>query len=187
MSFPARSRMTADEFLDWAMAQPEGARYELVTGEVVAMAPERAVRGRAKVAAFDALRAGVVEAGLPCEAFVDGMAVRVDETTVFEPDVLLRCGPPVPDECIEIRDPVIVVEVLSPSSTSRDTGGKLDDYFRIPSVRHYLIVETANRTVIHHRRDDAGELQIRILRDGTIALQPPGLSLAVASLFLTTA
>ena len=111
------------------------------------------------------------------------MAVRVDDGTVYEPDVLLRCGPPVPDDCVEIRDPVIVVEVLSPSSTSRDTGGKLDDYFRIPAVRHYLIVKTANRTVIHHRRDAAGEVQTRILREGTLALDPPGLAVDMASLF----
>ena len=183
MSIPARRRMSADEFLDWAMAQPEGARYELVAGEVVAMPPERAVQGRTKLAAFDALRAAVAEAGLSCEAFIDGMAVRVDDGTVYEPDVLLRCGPPVPDDCVEIRDPVIVVEVLSPSSTSRDTGGKLDDYFRIPAVRHYLIVKTANRTVIHHRRDAAGEVQTRILREGTLALEPPGLAVDVAFLF----
>ena len=185
MAAPARRRMTADEFLDWAMAQPDGARYELVAGEVVAMAPERASHGRAKVAVLDSLRAAVAAAGLPCEAFIEGMAVRVDDTTVYEPDVLLRCGLPVADDCVEIGDPVIVVEVLSPSSRQKDTGGKLDDYFRLPSVRHYLIVKTANRTVIHHRRDDAGELQTRILRDRTIELQPPGLSVEVASLFPT--
>lgn len=94
MAAPARRRMTANEFLDWAMTQPDGVRYELVAGEVVAMAPERASHGRAKVAVFDALRAAVTAAGLPCEAFIDGMAVRIDEPTVYEPDVLLRCGPP---------------------------------------------------------------------------------------------
>lgn len=182
MTLAAR-RMTADEFLDWAMAQPEGARYELVAGEVVAMAPERAVHGRAKVAAFDALRAAVAHTGLTCEAFVDGMAVRIDDATVYEPDVLLRCGTPVADDCLEIADPVVVVEVLSPSTGHKDTGGKLDDYFRLPSVRHYLIVKTSNRTLIHHRRDETGELQTRILREGTLALQPPGLTLDVAALF----
>src|SRR5688500_12660530 len=122
MATPARRRMTADEFLDWAMAQPEGVRYELVAGEVAAMAPERASHARAKVAVFDALRAAVAAAGLPCEAFIDGIAVRIDEATVYEPDVLLRCGTPVADDCIEIVDPVVVVEVLSPSSRHKDTG-----------------------------------------------------------------
>ena len=184
MTAPARRRMTADEFLDWAMAQPDGERYELVAGEIVAMAPERASRARAKVAVFDRLRAAVAEAGLPCETFIDGMAVRVDEATVYEPDVLLRCGPPVADDCVEIVDPLIVVEVLSPSSRHKDTGGKLDDYFRLASVRHYLTVKTANRTVIHHhRREEGGELQTRIVREGRVELQPPGLSVEVASLF----
>ena len=183
MTAPARRRMTADEFLDWAMAQPDGARYELVAGEVVAMAPEHASHARAKVAVFDALRAAVAAAGLPCETFIGGMAVRVDEATVYKPDVLLRCGPPVAGDCVEIGDPVIVVEVHSPSSRRKDTGGKLDDYYRMPSVRHYLIVKTTNRTVIHHRRDEGGELQTRILRDGTIELPPPGLMMEVASMF----
>ena len=184
MASPARRHMTAEEFLDWAMARPAGARYELVAGEVVAMAPERASHGRAKVL-FDGLRAAVAAAGLPCEAFIDGMAVRVDDATVYEPDVLLRCGLPVAGDCVEIGDPVIVVEVLSPSGRHKDTVGKLDDYFRLPSLRHYLIVKTADRTVIHHRRDDGGELQTRIMREGTIELRPPGLSVEVASLFPT--
>ena len=181
MSAPARRRMTAAEFLDWAMAQPEGARYELVAGEVVNGPERRPWSGQAR--GVDALRAAVKQAGLPCEAFIDGMAVRVDDSTVYEPDVLLRCGQPVADDCIEILDPVVVVEVLSPSSRQKDTGGKLDDYLRLPSVRHYLIVETANRTLIHHRRDDTGELRSRILRDATVELRPPGPALTVASLF----
>jgi Uma2 family endonuclease len=41
-------RMTVEEFIGWAMAQPDGPRYELVAGEVVAMAPERAVHARRK-------------------------------------------------------------------------------------------------------------------------------------------
>ncbi len=43
--------MTADEFIDWAMAQPEGQRYELVAGEVVAMAPERSAHALTKLTA----------------------------------------------------------------------------------------------------------------------------------------
>ena len=50
--------MTADEFIPWAMAQPEGCRYELVAGEVVAMAPERASHNEGKLEVVVALRAG---------------------------------------------------------------------------------------------------------------------------------
>ena len=41
-------RMTVDQYLSWAMAQPDERRYELVAGEVVAMAPERAAHARRK-------------------------------------------------------------------------------------------------------------------------------------------
>ena len=68
------------------------------------------------------------------------MAVEVDEHTVYEPDALVRCGPPLPPNAVKLSDPIIVVEVLSPSTSARDVGAKLADYFRLPSVRHYLIV-----------------------------------------------
>jgi Uma2 family endonuclease len=175
MSASALPRMTADEFIAWALAQPEGERYELVDGHVVAMAPERLGHARAKGHVFRRLGDALAAARLPCEAIIDGVAVEVDDTTIYEPDVLLRCGPPLPNETLRITDPVIVVEVLSPSSRSRDAGLKLADYFRIPSLRHYLIVATDTRTVIHHARDEAGAILTRIIRDGAVRLDPPGL------------
>ena len=66
MSLPKPLRMSADEFLAWAMEQPEGRRYELASGEVVAMAPERAAHALTKFAVARALRDAVREAGLSC-------------------------------------------------------------------------------------------------------------------------
>ena len=169
--------MTADEFLVWAEQQPEGTHYELVAGEVVAMAPERAIHGRLKGRVYRALDQAIQAAGLDCEAFPDGMAVRVDANTVYEPDALVRCGSPLSDDVVEISDPIIVVEVVSPSSRKRDTGGKLEGYFRLPSVRHYLIVMTETKAIIHHCRDEAGTIMTRIVREGAVRLDPPGIEL----------
>src|SRR5689334_12387590 len=105
------------------------------------------------------------------------MSVEVDANTLYEPDVLVRCGPPLPDDALKTPDPVILVEVLSPSTRARDAGAKLEDYFRLKTVRHYLIVKTENRTIIHHVRDDAGAITTRIVRDEAIALDPPGIEL----------
>jgi Uma2 family endonuclease len=175
MSATAQTRMTADEFIAWAMEQPEGKRYELVAGEVVAMAPERAAHGRMKGRMYTRLEEAIRAANLACEAFPDGMAVRVDADTLYEPDVMVRCGAPVDDNATEVADPVVVVEVVSPSSRKRDSGSKLEDYFRIPSVRHYLIVKTENKVIIHHQRDEAGGIATHIIRDGVLRLDPPGL------------
>lgn len=177
MTAPARARMTSDEFIAWAMSRPKGERYELAAGEVVAMAPERAAHARAKLRIVRRLAEAIEAQGLPCEAYTDGMAVEVDAETIYEPDATLRCGAPLPDDAVRMTDPIIVVEVLSPSTRARDAGAKLEDYFRLPSVRHYLIVKTENRTVIHHARDAAGAITTRIVTDGALHLDPPGIEL----------
>ena len=182
MTLPKPLRMTADEFLVWAMDQPEG-RYELASGEVVAMAPERAAHARAKFEACRALSDAIRAAGLPCETFTDGMAVRIDEATVYEPDTSLRCGPRLEDDAVEFADPVVVVEVLSPSTRARDSGAKLADYFRLPSVRHYLILRTDTRSAIHHARDEDGAIATAIVTEGTLSLDPPGITVALEAVF----
>lgn len=179
---PEPAGFTADAFLAWAAEQPRG-RYELVRGAVVAMAPERAVHARTKARTHHALEDAIAAAGLGCEAFPDGMTVRIGEGTVYEPDALVRCGPATPDEAVEVSDPVIVVEVVSRSSRAIDSGAKLADYFALPSVRHYLVLNTDSRAVTHHRRDGDGAIATHVLHHGRIILDPPGLTVEVADLF----
>lgn len=179
---PDPAGFTADTFLAWAAEQPRG-RFELVRGTVVAMAPERAVHARTKARTHRALEDAIAAAGLACEAFPDGMTVRIDETTVYEPDAVVRCGAATADEAVEVADPVIVVEVVSRSSRAIDSGTKLAGYFALPSVRHYLILDTNARAVTHHRRGSDDAIATRILHDGPLHLDPPGLTLAVATLF----
>jgi Uma2 family endonuclease len=163
-----------EEALAGTLAELEGERYELVAGEVVAMAPERLGHARVKHQVARCLEDAIAAAGLRCEALPDGVSVEIDEHTTYEPDALVRCGERLPDDTVKLSDPVIVVEVLPPSTRARDAGAKLEDYFRLASVRHYLIVKTDSRSVIHHRRDKAGEIGTRILRGGRLELDPPG-------------
>lgn len=173
---------TADEFIAWAAEQPTG-RFELADGLVVAMAPERVNHTRAKFEAAVALRSAILTGGLPCEALPDGASVRIDDRTVYEPDVLVRCGQRAPGDAIEVSDPVIVVEVVSPSSRGIDAGAKLAGYFTLPSLRHYLLVDAEARVVIHHHKDDNGAISVRVLRDGRLSFAPPGLEISVGDIF----
>jgi len=183
MEQPRRTEFTADEFIAWALEQPAG-RFELDNGAVVAMAPERATHALAKGNVFMALRTAISARGLTCQAFPDGMSVRIDDRTVYEPDALVRCGTQLPGEAVEANDPVVVVEVVSPSSRGVDRGTKLASYFQLPSVRHYLIVDTDKRLVIHHHRGEAGRIEVRILHDGSLTLDPPGLAIEVHEIFV---
>ena len=171
--------MSVDEYLTWAEGRP--GRYELVEGKVFTMAPERARHARIKLSVHLALAQAVRDAGLRCEVLPDGMAVRIDARTAFEPDGLVYCGERLPGDALEVPHPVIVIEVLSPSTGGQDTGTKLAGYFRLPSVAHYLIIDPVRRTVIHHRR--AGEIiETRIVSEGALRLDPPGLEVAVADM-----
>jgi Uma2 family endonuclease len=178
MGLAAKGSMTSDEFLTWAMSQPKGSRYELVAGEVVAMAPERWRHAMVKAAVWRAVDDAIREAGLPCVACPDGMAVEIDAATVYEPDALVRCGEPLDDDAVKVTDPVIVVEVVSPSSQARDAGAKLADYARLPTLRHYLIVDPKSRFIIHHRIEGAAVARTTIVRSGTLPLEPPEIIVA---------
>jgi Uma2 family endonuclease len=74
MEQPKRTEFTADEFIAWALEQPTG-RFELDSGRVVAMAPERVNHGRAKARAWRALDDAITGRGLGCEALPDSSTV----------------------------------------------------------------------------------------------------------------
>lgn len=173
--------VTVPEYLEWCRAHPDG-RYELVAGEIVAMAPERLAHLRTKARVWEALKNAIAAAKLPCEALPDGATVRIDDITAYEPDALVHCEAGLSSDAIEVPAPVIVVEVLSPSTGGRDAGAKLEDYFRVPSVVHYLIVKTERPAVIHHHRKPDGTIVTSIHHGGTLDLDPPGLALALDGL-----
>ncbi len=173
--------MTVDEFLPWAEGQ-EG-RWELHDGVPVMMAPERAAHIRTKFSAAKVLDAAVAAAGLPCEVFTDGMAIRIDARATYEPDASVVCGPRAPADAIEVDNPIVVVEVLSPSTAAIDHGRKLSGYFSLPSVQHYLILDPERRVVIHHKRGSGDAIETRVLTDGAARLDPPGFEVAVEALF----
>ena len=180
MSVQPKPRMTVDEFLAWAEDRP--GRYELLDGEVFAMSPERAQHADVKFSVQTALRSAIRRGGLPCRMMPDGMTVRIDRTTAFEPDALVYCGPRTAPDVVEISNPVVIVEVLSPSTKSVDSGNKFTGYFRVPSVMHYLLVDPVGRLVVHHRRG-ADLIETRIVSEGGLRLDPPGLDVALADMF----
>ena len=126
---------------------------------------------------------GIQRAALPCYALLDGMRVRVDDATAYEPDALVYCGKKLADDAVEVPEPIIVVEIASPTTKAYDAGAKLEGYFKVGSVRHYLIVDPKRRRVIHHMRQDDGRILTTIAGDGVIELAPPGMNFAVADLF----
>jgi Uma2 family endonuclease len=179
--------MTAEEFLAWAETYEGEEKLELIDGHIVpkytAMAPETLKHHNMKVAVFDALRAGIKNAKLPCEALIDALAVRISEKKTFIPDVTLRCGRALDADSREIPDPLIVVEVLSHSTGSFDFSGKLQGYFQVPSVEHYIIIDPEKPLAIHFTRANQSTLTAALASSGLLNLDPPGIALDLGVLF----
>ena len=176
--------MTVDDFLVWVATQPkEAGRFELIDGHVVSMQSERLVHTEVKFALASNFRDAIRRAKLPCHALPDGALVRISKTRAFEPDTLVYCGSRHPPDVIEVPDPIIVCEVLSPDSLERDHGEKLEGYFTVPSIQHYLIVDPDRQRVIHHRRGTGEDIITRLYKSGTIKLDPPGIAVGVDDLY----
>jgi Uma2 family endonuclease len=114
--------MSREDCYHRAQQQPRG-RFECIDGHVVAMAPEKGAHLRMNAGDND-----------------------------YEPDAIVNCGPRMNDDAITAPNPVVVVQVLSPSTAGTDTGAKLAGYVLVSSIIHYLIVHPARPQVIQHRR-----------------------------------
>ena len=176
-----RTRMTVDQYLAWAQGQP--GRYELLDGVVFGISPEGAGHAERKAAVHAALLSGIRARGVPCYALPDGMTVRIDKSTAYEPDALVYCGTKLAPSAIEVANPVIVVEVLSPSTRHIDLSAKLADYFRLPWIAHHLIVDPERPRVIHHARSSGETILTRIVTEGSIRIDPPGITLAMTDIY----
>ena len=130
--------MTAAEFLAWEETQT--VKHEFVRGEVFAMAGA----GKAHVAltlnAAMALRQHL--RGSTCRTYMADTKLRVEAADLyFYPDVLVTCSAADAADPAIVREPVLLVEVLSPTTAAYDRGDKFAAYRQLPSLREYVLID----------------------------------------------
>lgn len=175
------TRMTVTEYRPWAEARPDGERWELVDGVPLLMAPPR--EAHQTIVANLIRRLGDLADQRGCRA-LPGLAILNEAMDDFAPvpDVVVRCGPMLPDGYAS--DPLIVAEVLSPSTMSLDRGRKTDFYRVVPSLRTFLLVSQDEIRVEAWRRGEAGTWAVEALyRDDVLALPELGGALPVGALY----
>lgn len=152
----AVKRMTVDEFLDWDDGTET--RYELVDGQPVAMASATPEHNELVVRIGNMLGQQFDE---PRRALA-GQAIRMtnDHLRSYVPDLLVTCDPR--DKAKKaIEAPLLIAEVLSPSTASNDHGDKFDFYRAFPSVEEILFVaSTTQRIEVWQRADDEWHAQL---------------------------
>ncbi len=131
-----------DDFLAWEWQQPE--RYERVASVVRMMTGGAVDHNRITRNVAEALDRQLQGRGY--EVFTSDMRVVTPRDDVMYPDVVVACGD-VPGKATELQAPVVVIEVLSESTAGRDHGPKRWAYQRIPSLRHYVLIDQNEPTV----------------------------------------
>ena len=171
--------MTVAEFLTWN--DGTDTRYELIDGRPVAMAPVAA--GHSVIAANlgHALR---VEAPrrLVTRAVKPASIVLTVTIRSMRPTSSSSCTPVAPGMAV-IPDPVVSIEVLSPSTVEHDRGRKAYDYRRIPSVQEIVLVASEQRHVVIWRRRGAKWEVEDLIGDAALELETVGVAIPFAAIY----
>jgi Uma2 family endonuclease len=131
-------RLSAEEFLAWDATQT--LRHEFVAGEIFAMAGAGDAHVTAALNLAMALRQHL--AGTPCRTFISDMKLHVQAADAyFYPDVMVTRGAADAASPLMKQEPMLVAEVLSPSTAAYDHGEKFAAYRRIASLREYLLID----------------------------------------------
>ena len=125
--------LTLDEFLAWERTQP--VRYEFDGTQPVAMTGGTIAADRVARRLLRALDGRLKE---PCEAFGENVKVLTPTGRVRYPDVKVACGEF--DPASDHVDPVVVFEVLSPTTEMTDRRVKSAEYASIPGVMAYVLL-----------------------------------------------
>jgi Uma2 family endonuclease len=181
MAERAVKSMTLEEFLRWDDGTKT--RYELIGGFPLAMAPP------AEAHRIVAMRLGSrIDAALvvrrPCNAQIEAGIVRTDRAdTYFEADIAATCEGNEPGRQA-IKDPFLIVEILSPSTERHDRRIKLPAYRQIPTVQEIVLIASDGLYAELHRRIGAQWIT-EILRgaDARLVLTTVGIEVPFADLY----
>ena len=181
MAEPAIKPMTLDEFLNWN--DGTDTHYELIGGFPLAMAPPAAAH-RMLAMRLGSRIDSALEKRRPCNAQADAGVIRPERVnTYFEADIAATCEPHEFGQQA-LKEPFLIVEILSPSTERHDRRVKLPAYRQIEAVQEILLVASDERYAELHRR--AGEQWLtEIIRgsDGALRLTSVGIEIPMAELY----
>ncbi|MDX2285676.1 MAG: Uma2 family endonuclease [Bacteroidia bacterium] len=159
-------------------------RYEYHDGETVAMSGASNRHNKLIARLIARMLPAAERAG--CEVFMESVRLfRHRSDRYLYPDIVSTCHPLDLQTKNGVRSPWLIVEVLSESSTRKDLGFKMLEYFKLPSLRHYIVIAQDLRLVHHYQRQEGGRWLVELLSepDETLVLPEWGLALSLAELY----
>ena len=147
----AQTYFTPEEYI--ALERKAHFKSEYFDGHIIAMSGASSEHNLITGDIFYGLYPQLIGHG--CDIFISDMRVRPSlGDAYFYPDVVVVCGEPeFEDDTFDtLLNPIVIVEVLSPSTEAYDRGEKFTRYKHIASLQEYLLVSQDKVSVEHHRR-----------------------------------
>jgi Uma2 family endonuclease len=183
MSSALRPHYTLEEYI--LLESMSNVRHEYVDGEIAAMAGGSPEHGGLCANVITAL-SNLLD-GRPCRVFTSDVRVRIRATGLDTyPDVSVVCGVIERDDRDRhaLSNPVVLVEVTSPSTEAYDRGQKVEHYKRIPSLREIVIVSHVEPRLDVWQRADDGAWGVYTFGAGSSATLPSiGAALSVDAVY----
>jgi Uma2 family endonuclease len=175
-------RMTLAEFLRWN--DGTDARYELVDGRVVSMAPPNDAHGTITVNLAVALANALQP---PCRVAAEAGILRPNrDDSYYVADLGVTCGQAA-DTRQHLPEPILIVEVLSPTTEDHDRGRKIPDYRGIPSLQEILVVASQERRVELWRREGDHWRVEDLIGEASVRLESCTASIPLAAIYANVA
>jgi Uma2 family endonuclease len=128
-------------------------KHEFIDGEIYAMAGASEKHHRICANLFIKLDSHLENS--KCNAFITDMKLQADKNTFYYPDVFVSCDQN-PESEFYREEPILIIEVVSPSTRQIDRREKLRIYQQIPTVQEYVIIEQDKMHLEIHRRQSDG-------------------------------
>ncbi|MGD9804744.1 MAG: Uma2 family endonuclease [Hyphomicrobiaceae bacterium] len=181
-------RMTCEQFLEWTEARVADLPYDEPKWELFDGVPEMQEHetwrhARAKLSLTIAIRDAIERAAISVEIGLDGLGVRIGPRESYQPEAVIFPKGLIGETDRYAPQPIIVIEVLSPSTRSKDLKIKAVGYAQVLTIEHYLVIDPETREVLCYRREGSALLPGKQPQtSGVLRLDPPGLEFDVGSL-----
>lgn len=146
--------VSPEAYMEMEMASPE--RHEYVDGEIFAMVGTSSIHNELVFNITSILKNHL--RGKPCRIYMESIKLRVEAANCyFYPDVMVTCSETDRQERYVMNEPLLVVEILSPSTALYDRDKKFAAYRQLPSLQEYVLVDAEQTTLDCYRRAEGGE------------------------------